>query len=79
MNQHKAISAERPATVGDRWLELVQEQVNTLRFGVVQIVVHNSRITQIDRTERLRLDPPPVLSFSNPSSNQPDHWRQTQP
>jgi hypothetical protein len=76
MIQSKAISAERPATVGDRWLELVQEQVNSLKFGVVQIVVHNSRITQIERTERLRLDPPPVLSFSNPSSNQPDDWRE---
>lgn len=78
MNQLKAISAERPATVGDRWLELVQEQVNSLQFGVVQIVVHNSRITQIDRTERLRLDPPPMLAFSDASSSQPDHWRQTQ-
>ena len=76
MIQPEAISAEPPATAGDRWLELVHEQVNSLKFGVVQIVVHNSRITQIDRTERLRLDPPPVLSFSNPSLNQPDHWRE---
>ena len=26
-----------------------------LRFGVVQIVVHNSRVTQIERTEKTRL------------------------
>jgi hypothetical protein len=27
-----------------------------LRFGVVQIVVHDSQVTQIDKTERVRLD-----------------------
>ncbi len=66
---------ERPAAVGNRWLELVHEQVTSLQFGVVQIVVHNSRFTQIDRTERLRREPPPVVSIPIPSSNQPDHWR----
>ncbi len=38
------------------WLHLVREQVGTLRFGVVQIVVHDSRVVQIERTEKLRLD-----------------------
>jgi len=38
------------------WLELVQEKVETLRFGVVQIVVHDSKVTQIERTERTRLN-----------------------
>ena len=37
------------------WLSLVREKVETLRYGVVQIVVHDSRITQIERTERTRL------------------------
>lgn len=37
------------------WLELVRRQVNSLQFGVVQIVVHDSRVTQIERTERVRL------------------------
>ncbi|MEI7732848.1 MAG: YezD family protein [Verrucomicrobiota bacterium] len=56
----------RPATLNsEQWLEEVQHQVNSLQYGVVQIVVHNARVTQIDRTERVRLDPPPVLSFSN--------------
>jgi hypothetical protein len=27
-----------------------------MRFGVVQIVVHESRVVQIERTEKLRLD-----------------------
>ena len=37
------------------WLELVREKVQSLRFGVVQIVVHDSKVTQIERTERTRL------------------------
>jgi hypothetical protein len=37
-------------------MELVREKVRTLRFGVVQIVVHDSRVTQIERTERTRLN-----------------------
>ncbi|MBV9010203.1 MAG: YezD family protein [Verrucomicrobia bacterium] len=38
------------------WLELVREKVRTLHFGVVQIVVHDSKVTQIERTERVRLN-----------------------
>lgn len=38
------------------WLELIAEQVASLRFGVVQIVVHDSRVVQIERTEKVRLD-----------------------
>lgn len=40
------------------WLELVQKQVASLRFGIVQIVVHDSRVVQIERTEKVRLDHP---------------------
>ena len=39
------------------WLELVRRQVESLRYGVVQIVVHDSRVTQVEKTERLRLAP----------------------
>ena len=37
------------------WLELVREKVRGLRFGVIQIVVHDSKVTQIERTEKMRL------------------------
>ena len=40
------------------WLEIVRQQVVSLRFGVVEIIVHDSRVTQIEKTERLRLDKP---------------------
>lgn len=38
------------------WLALVAEQVGQLRFGIVQITVHESRVVQIERTEKVRLD-----------------------
>ena len=38
------------------WLEVVRRQVSSLRYGMVQIVVHDSQVTQIDKTERVRLE-----------------------
>jgi hypothetical protein len=40
------------------WLALVREKVEGLSFGVVQIVVHDRKVTQIERTEKTRLDAP---------------------
>jgi hypothetical protein len=37
------------------WLALVRSQVKDLRFGVVQLTVHDGRVTQIERTEKTRL------------------------
>jgi len=34
------------------WLEIVHRQVASLRYGVVQVIVHDSRVTQIDKTDR---------------------------
>jgi hypothetical protein len=42
----------------EAWLALVAEKVKTMRFGVLQITVHESRIVQIERTERTRFEPP---------------------
>jgi hypothetical protein len=36
-----------------RWLALVQQQVKGIQFGVVQIVIHESRVVRIERTEKL--------------------------
>lgn len=46
----------------DKWLEVVRRQVNSLNFGVVQIVVHGSRVVQSERTEKIRLENPIALS-----------------
>ena len=46
------------------WVETVRRHVASLRFGVVQIVVHNSQVTEIDKTERVRLDKPTEIPES---------------
>lgn len=43
------------ATPVPDWLAIVREKVESLRFGVVQIVVHDAKVTQIERTEKTRL------------------------
>lgn len=42
------------------WLALVRDQVGGLRYGVVQLVVHDGRVTQIERTEKTRLQGNPA-------------------
>ena len=42
------------------WLSVVAEKVKTIRYGVVQIVVHDSKVVQIERTERTRFEVPPA-------------------
>ncbi len=41
------------------WEQIVREQIGSLRFGVVQVVVHEGRVVQIERTEKVRLDARP--------------------
>ncbi|MBI5818047.1 MAG: YezD family protein [Verrucomicrobia bacterium] len=60
MNKHSKTSSEPQRIDEDRWLEVVRQHVDSLRFGVVQIVVHDSRVTQIERTERVRFDKHPL-------------------
>ena len=56
-----ALSANQPApAVPPDWLALVREKVEGLRYGVVQLVVHEGRVTQIERTEKTRLVSPPA-------------------
>jgi hypothetical protein len=54
------MTADSPATPAPtpsepEWVALVRSQVRDLRFGVVQLVVHDGRVTQIERTEKTRL------------------------
>lgn len=50
-------SADEPAVTAP-WLSVVVEKVKSMRYGVVQIVVHDSRVVQIERTERTRFEVP---------------------
>jgi len=37
------------------WLEALAPWVASLRFGVIQLVVHEGRVVQMERTEKVRL------------------------
>ena len=37
------------------WIDIVRQKVESLEFGVVQLIVHDGRVTQIERTEKTRL------------------------
>ena len=50
-----AINSESDSTINPDWVALVREKVESLRYGVVQLVVHDGRVTQIERTEKSRL------------------------
>ena len=49
------IISQSKTEIHPEWLRVVQEKVESLRFGVVQLVVHDGRVTQIERTEKTRL------------------------
>ncbi|MFI5337413.1 MAG: YezD family protein [Opitutales bacterium] len=55
-----------PETAPPEWLRLVRQNVESLRFGVVQLVVHDGRVTQIERTEKTRLEPVPRPDHGGP-------------
>lgn len=40
------------------WLQIVLDKVGKLRFGVVQIVIHDGKVMQIESTERTRFNKP---------------------
>lgn len=39
------------------WLRVVRERVEAIRFGSVELTVHDSKVVQVQRTEKFRLDP----------------------
>jgi hypothetical protein len=47
-------TATKPGS--EEWLETVRRQVGSLRFGAVEVLVHDSRVVQIEKTERIRFD-----------------------
>lgn len=50
--------APREAGRGD-WVEIVRKKVEEVRFGSVQIIVHEGRVTLIESVEKTRLPAKP--------------------
>jgi hypothetical protein len=41
----------------ESWLEVVRRKVSAIRFGSVQITVHEGRVTQVESLEKTRIAP----------------------
>lgn len=53
---HKSLELQ-----AQNWREVVQEHVRSLRYGRVEIIVHDSRVIEVGVTERLRFNKPEAL------------------
>ncbi len=58
------MSQQIPESEVESWLEIVRQKVGAMRFGSVQIIVHEGRVTQVESTEKTRL---PTETSSIPS------------
>jgi hypothetical protein len=46
----------KPLDIDELWSKRILQSINGLEYGTVQIIVHDGRIVQIERTERKRFD-----------------------
>ena len=44
-----------PENTHEDWIEIVRRKVAAIRFGSVQITVHDGRVTQVESTEKTRI------------------------
>mgnify|MGYP000877282309 CR=1 FL=1 len=60
------MSSTSPKSEVPSWIDIVLQKVGAMRFGSVQIIVHEGRVTQVESTEKTRLPGEPV---SQPKPN----------
>lgn len=53
------------------WIDVVRNQVDSLHFGVVQIVIHESKVVQIEKTEKIRFDDSKTNTFPQTKNSNP--------
>ncbi len=44
-----------PTPSAEHWLNVVRDKVAAIRFGSVQITVHDGRVTQVEAVEKTRI------------------------
>jgi hypothetical protein len=51
------MNAEQPSASVSKelWEQIVSQRIGRLRFGAIQLVVHDGRVTQVETTEKTRL------------------------
>jgi hypothetical protein len=48
------MTATKPHTL-EPWIEIIRRKVGAMRFGSVQLTIHDGRVTQVEATEKVRL------------------------
>ena len=48
------MTATKPHT-SEPWIEIIRRKVGAMRFGSVQLTIHDGRVTQVESTEKTRL------------------------
>jgi hypothetical protein len=56
MSRPAQINAPKEAAAEPGWLKLVRQGVGSLRYDVVQDIVHDGHVIQIEKTERVGLE-----------------------
>lgn len=51
------------------WISLIERKVNGLRFGAVQVTIHEGKVTQVEVTEKTRFQQERVQGFT------PSPWK----
>jgi hypothetical protein len=57
-NEHECITAQHRRSGRSHHLREIQSALRDLRFGAVEITVHNAQVVQIERKEKFRLQQP---------------------
>ncbi len=56
MSQETRVRADRTERAGSPLpVDEIQRAVESIRYGVVQLIIQDGRIVQIDKTEKIRL------------------------
>lgn len=48
------MTATKPHT-SEPWIEIIRRKVGAMRFGSVNLTIHDGRVTQVESTEKTRL------------------------
>ena len=54
-NETPSLAPTRLVPNDDPALQAVRQALRSVKFGVIQITIHEGRIVQIDKTEKIRL------------------------
>jgi len=59
------MSSTSPKSEVPSWIDIVRQKVGAMRFGSVQIIVHEGRVTQVESTEKTRFPGEPASQAKN--------------